>query len=154
MTTRLEKLPDAEGEEKQDRPRLVSVKRTTGTERPKASLFEREARVCDANSEVQGASSEIKTVLRQVLPQNGKAILFGSQARGDAGENSDWDILILLDKQKLDATDYDEISYPLRELGWKMKACINPVMYTLKDWMKYSFSPFYYNVTKDGVELV
>ncbi|HJA88573.1 MAG TPA: nucleotidyltransferase domain-containing protein, partial [Candidatus Parabacteroides intestinavium] len=96
----------------------------------------------------------IKTVLRQVLPQNGKAILFGSQARGDAGENSDWDILILLDKQKLDATDYDEISYPLRELGWKMKACINPVMYTLKDWMKYSFSPFYHNVTKDGVELV
>ena len=51
MTTGLEKLPDAEGEEKQERPRLVSVKRTTGTERPRASLFEREARVCDANSE-------------------------------------------------------------------------------------------------------
>ena len=45
MTTRLEKRPDAEGEEKQDRPRLVSVKRTTGTERQRASLFEREARV-------------------------------------------------------------------------------------------------------------
>ena len=59
MTTGLEKLPDAEGEGKQDRHRLVSVKRTTGTERPRASLFEREARVCDANSEVQGASSEI-----------------------------------------------------------------------------------------------
>ena len=59
MTTGLEKLLDAEGEGKQDRPRLVSVKRTTGTERPKASLFEREARVCDANSEVQGASSEV-----------------------------------------------------------------------------------------------
>ena len=58
MTTRLEKRPDAEGEEKQDRPRLVSVKRTTGTEQPRASLFEREARVCDANSEVQGASRE------------------------------------------------------------------------------------------------
>ena len=41
MTTGLEKRPDAEGEEKQDRPRLVSVKRTTGTERPRASLFER-----------------------------------------------------------------------------------------------------------------
>ena len=55
--------PDAEGEEKQDRPRLVSVKRTTGTERPRASLFEREARVCDANSEVQGASSEAAAAL-------------------------------------------------------------------------------------------
>ena len=63
MTTGLEKRPDAEGEEKQDRPRLVSVKRTTGTERPRASLFEREARVCDANSEVQGASSEAAAAL-------------------------------------------------------------------------------------------
>lgn len=96
----------------------------------------------------------IKTILRQVLPQNGKAILFGSQARGEAREDSDWDILILLDKQNLEAADYDEISYPLRELGWKMKTCINPVMYTLKDWMKYSFSPFYHNIVKEGVELV
>ena len=63
MTTRLEKLPDAEGEEKQERPWLESVTRTTGTERPKASLFEREARVCDANSEVQGASSEAAAAL-------------------------------------------------------------------------------------------
>ena len=63
MTTRLEKLPDAEGEEKQEQPRPVSVKRTTGTERQRASLFEREARVCDANSEVQGASSEAAAAL-------------------------------------------------------------------------------------------
>ncbi len=55
MTTGLEKLPDAEGERKQDRPRLVNVKRTTGTEQPRASLFEREARVCNANSEAVAA---------------------------------------------------------------------------------------------------
>ena len=43
----------------------MSVKRTTGTEQPRASLFEREAqaRVCDANSEVQGASSEAAAAL-------------------------------------------------------------------------------------------
>ena len=45
MTTGLEKLLDAEGEG------------------PRASLFEREARVCDANSEVQGASSEAAAAL-------------------------------------------------------------------------------------------
>ena len=55
--------PDAEGEAGWDRPRLVSVKRTTETERPGASLFERKARVCDANSEVQGASSEADAAL-------------------------------------------------------------------------------------------
>lgn len=31
------------------------------------------------------------------MPANGKAILFGSQARGTAREDSDWDILIILE---------------------------------------------------------
>ena len=63
---RLYKQPnreDAEGDGGGDRPRLVSVKRTTGTERPGASLFERKARVCDASSGVQGASSEADAAL-------------------------------------------------------------------------------------------
>ena len=41
LSSGLEKLPNAEGEGDGDWPRLVSVKRTTGTERPRASLFER-----------------------------------------------------------------------------------------------------------------
>ena len=58
------------------------------------------------------------------------------------------------DEMILEADDYDNISYPLRELGWRLKECINPVMYTLKDWMKYSFSPFYHNVTNEGIILL
>jgi len=37
-------------------------------------------------------------------------ILFGSQVRGDAREDSDWDILILLNKEKLDNSDHDNYS--------------------------------------------
>lgn len=96
----------------------------------------------------------IKETLKQTLPSGAKAILFGSQARGDAREGSDWDILILLDKHRIESSDYDMISYPLCELGWNIKECINPVMYTLKDWMKYSFSPFYHNVKDEGIELI
>lgn len=96
----------------------------------------------------------IRNTLRQIAPAGTKVILFGSQARGDAREGSDWDILIILDKAKLEADDYDNISYPLRELGWQLKECINPVMYTLKDWMKYSFSPFYHNIKKEGIVLL
>lgn len=96
----------------------------------------------------------IRSTLRQIAPVGTRVVLFGSRARGDARDDSDWDILIILDKTKLEADDYDNISYPLRELGWRLKECINPVMYTLKDWMKYSFSPFYHNVTNEGIILL
>lgn len=36
----------------------------------------------------------IRNILQQIAPAGTKAILFGSQARGDAHEGSDWDILI------------------------------------------------------------
>lgn len=95
----------------------------------------------------------IKVILRTVAP-DAKVILFGSRARGDARKDSDWDILILVDKPRLLPDDYDRISYPLVELGWTLNECISPVMYTLKDWVKYSFSPFYHNVKKEGIELI
>ena len=41
----------------------------------------------------------IRKCLAKNLPASGKAILFGSQARGTAREDSDWDILIILDKE-------------------------------------------------------
>mgnify|MGYP002673241882 CR=1 FL=1 len=41
----------------------------------------------------------IHKCLAKNLPASGKAILFGSQARGTAREDSDWDILIILDKE-------------------------------------------------------
>ncbi|MDR1226506.1 MAG: nucleotidyltransferase domain-containing protein [Prevotellaceae bacterium] len=41
---------------------------------------------------------EIQALKRQILP-NEKVILFGSQARGDAWPDSDWDLLALLDRK-------------------------------------------------------
>ena len=43
------------------------------------------------------------------LPKGSRLLLYGSQARGTAGHGSDWDILILLDKPKIEQSDYDEI---------------------------------------------
>ena len=95
----------------------------------------------------------IKEVIAQVMPTGARMVLFGSQARNDASEDSDWDILILLDKEKLEEVDHDKYVYPLFELGWKIDVEIHPIMYTLKDWLERNFSLFYKNVEQDGIVL-
>lgn len=75
-------------------------------------------------------------------------------SQGDARADSDWDVLILLDKPKIEDSDYDTISYPLVELGWLKNECISPVLYTLKDWLKYHFTPFFHNVKTEGIQLI
>jgi len=94
----------------------------------------------------------IKNVITSVVP-NGKIILFGSQARGNAKNDSDWDLLILLDKAAIESSDFDTISYPLYELGWSEGEQFSPKLYTIKDWMKRSFTPFYKNVENEGIVL-
>lgn len=97
--------------------------------------------------------SKIKSVAQTAIPKNGKAILYGSRARGDARDNSDWDILILLDKDRLEQVDYDNVSYPFVLLGCEIGAEINPILYTAKEWNAYRITPFYENVTRDGILL-
>lgn len=51
------------------------------------------------------------------------------------------------------ADDYDNITYPLTELGWELGEEINPVMYTAQEWEKYRNTPFVRNVEKEGVRI-
>lgn len=92
-------------------------------------------------------------MLPEVMPQGGKVLLFGSQARGEARHDSDWDLLILLPKDRIKNDDFDNVAYPLIEFGWSVGAEINPLLYTYSDWEKRNFTPFYKNVKKDSIEL-
>lgn len=79
--------------------------------------------------------------------------LFGSRARGDARPDSDWDVLVLIEKDKVEEEDQDRYTYPFWELGWKINAMIHPIIYTRKDWEKRKGTPFYDNVMTEGVAL-
>ena len=60
---------------------------------------------------------------------------------------------IVLPKKSLEQKDYDDVSYPFVELGWKLNEQINPIMYTQDEWRANSITPFYDNVVREGIRL-
>lgn len=96
----------------------------------------------------------IRQVAKTTLPQGSSLLLYGSRARGDARQGSDWDLLILLDKPELSDSDYDNISFPFTMLGWSIGELISPQLYTKKEWDSISFLPYHKNVEHDKIVLV
>ena len=90
---------------------------------------------------------------RSIVPPGSDVILFGSQARGDARPDSDWDVLILLDKDRVTSDDIDEYSYPLWEMGLDYNESINAILYTKNFWRQHVANPFVKNVTDEGIHL-
>ncbi len=91
---------------------------------------------------------------RRVVPAGGHVWLYGSRARGDYREDSDWDILILLDKEKEEADDFRDIAYPFVELGWQCATAVNPQIYTTKEWSLHHFAPYQQNVERDKIVIL
>ena len=87
------------------------------------------------------------------LYPDARVLLYGSHARGDANPGSDWDILVILEKQKIEPSDYEKITYPLYELGWQEDELISVKLYTKTEWQRRSFTPFYKNVEQDSIVL-
>ena len=97
--------------------------------------------------------NRIRQLKREILP-NDKMILFGSQARGDARDDSDWDLLILLNKSVRTMDDYDNYAYPFAELGWTYGKHFSAKVFTVSEWEKQRFSLFYKNVEHEGIEII
>lgn len=98
--------------------------------------------------------SDITEISKRIMPKGSHVWLYGSRARGDAHADSDWDILVLIDKDKIENSDHDKYSYPLVELGWERGATVSPILYSTKEWNGYSFTPFYKNVEHDKIEIL
>lgn len=103
-------------------------------------------------SEKETILSSIRALGAKVLPKGARLILFGSQARNDVSEDSDWDLLILLDKQ-LQNDIFGTYTYPFVELGREYGTYFSPKIYTFAEWAERKGTLFYDNINREGVIL-
>ena len=97
--------------------------------------------------------NQISQAIRRVDP-TATAILYGSEARGDARPDSDIDVLILLEGDRRDLKHEDELAGELYEIELATGVLVSPMITLRKQWENRSFkSPFYVNVMNEGIRI-
>ena len=88
------------------------------------------------------------------LEPSSTAILYGSQARGDARIDSDIDVLILLDGDKRDFKREERISGKLYEIELDSGVIISPMILLRRQWEERPIkTPFYINIINEGIKI-
>ncbi|MBQ8676650.1 MAG: nucleotidyltransferase domain-containing protein [Bacteroidaceae bacterium] len=93
--------------------------------------------------------NRIKDTAARVMPKGSTLYLYGSRARGEARTDSDWDLLILLDKPRIEQSDRDIIVFSFVDLGWDIGEDISARAYTKQQWYEGRHPLFYFNVEQD-----
>lgn len=96
--------------------------------------------------------SKIKNSIKEIEPAS-EIILFGSRARGDERDDSDWDLLILV-PYATDLMDEQKFRHKLFELELNYGLAISTHVKSKKEWEnKYKITPLYQNILKEGISL-
>jgi predicted nucleotidyltransferase len=93
----------------------------------------------------------VKEIVVSLVP-GAQVFLYGSVARGEAGPESDYDILALT-PDKLSTPEEDRVYDAVYELEVAQDVVISVVFYTLDEWNTDTIkaSPHYRNVTREGI---
>jgi uncharacterized protein len=93
-----------------------------------------------------------KTVL--TLEPSAEVILYGSRARNDFREYSDWDFLILVDGD-VDTARTDRIRHALYEIEWDSGEIISSIVRSRQTWNspKYLVIPLHAAIDSEGIRI-
>lgn len=100
---------------------------------------------------------ELLNKIRLAIQQhdsNAETYLYGSRARGDNRQNSDWDLLILVDENKITNRIEDRFRDSLYDIELETGQIISVLIYPKIYWSnKMKHSPLYKNVAHEGIRL-
>jgi uncharacterized protein len=102
-------------------------------------------------------SVDITKKIKQMVNEtdsSAQIILYGSRARGTARYDSDWDILILLNKADVTLKDEQIFRHKLYDLELETGQAISTFVYSMNDWnTKMTVTPLYQNIKREGIIL-
>lgn len=95
----------------------------------------------------------IKEATARFAPK-AEVFLFGSQARGTAHAESDWDLLILLNQPSVSFEKEIELMNQFFKIELETGEVIVPLIYPKSEWYgKYKVTPLFENIQKEGIRL-
>lgn len=97
-------------------------------------------------------SKKVKDTVMRADP-TALVMLYGSRARGDEREDSDWDIIIVVNKERADQETFMALGNPLYDIADENNISINPIIYTRRQWETPTPSLFLHNVKSEAIIL-
>ncbi len=107
----------------------------------------------DLNEILNNFSLEMKYIFREKL---NNVILFGSYASGTQDEESDIDIMVLVDIEKTEIVNYrDQVISIACDFGFKYDILFSPIIQSVNEFEIYkNASGFFKNIEEKGVKLI
>lgn len=86
------------------------------------------------------------------IDSSAEVILYGSRARGESKKDSDWDILILLNRKNVDKLTEQKFRHHLFDIELEIGEPFSVYVYSKRDWEgKYSVTPLYKSIKQEGI---
>ena len=97
--------------------------------------------------------SKVIRIVNNTEPDS-EIYLYGSRARGDFKQNSDWDLLILLNIKNISFEYETKIMDSFYEIELETGEIFSPLIYSKNEWNnKHSITPLFENIKKEGVRV-